>query len=73
LICRKFGNEKRRGDEPCRFVLRCKAKQIGINSFAYGLYPNDCVPAGRFNVADIGLTTDFIYPSTENFGKRIGQ
>jgi hypothetical protein len=39
----------------------------------YALYPNDCVPAGRFNVADIGLTTDFVYPSTENFGKRIGQ
>lgn len=31
------------------------------------------MPAGRFNVADIGLTTDFEYPSTNNFGKRIGE
>jgi hypothetical protein len=39
----------------------------------YALYPNDCVPAGRFNVSDIELTTDFQYPSSQNYGKKIGE
>jgi hypothetical protein len=46
---------------------------LNANFNNFGINTENCVPAGRFNVSDIGLATDFVYPSTENFGRKIGE